>query len=109
MLRICLVDVEDLIRRCRGLFSASLRGHSAEQILQIVEHEISLLYKQLSSKAAGEVFIISTETGSCSAPSNPYERLLREVNGRLNQKIAALSNRVIKIDAGIAQTIKDNI
>lgn len=85
------------------------RTLSPDQILQVVEHETKLFLSLLESMPAGEAYIISTEIGACSPSSNPFERLFREVNGRLNQKLAALSQRVIKIDAGITTVIKEKL
>lgn len=82
-------------------------NHSAEQILQIAEHETQTLFDKIAKRVSGECFLVSTEVGACLSSPNPYERLLREVNGRLNQKIAGIADRVLRIDTGILTTIKD--
>lgn len=79
---------------------------SPEQIQQIIFHECQLLVKAIESKASGDVYIVSSEIGGALASSNPYERLLREVNGRLNQQIAFLSDTQILLSAGTPVRIK---
>lgn len=87
--------------------NSNQQNHSTAQVHQILEHEISLFVRSLESIEAGQGIIVSTDIGSSLPSANPYERLLREVSGKLNQKIAHLSNRFIKLEAGCPILLKD--
>ena len=80
---------------------------SPEQILQIVNHESDMLLKNLESFEGGQGFILSTEVGGSIPASNPYERLLREVNGKLNQKLGTLCTKIYSVTAGHFNLIKN--
>ncbi len=52
------------------------------------------------------LFMVSNETGSGIVPENRLARLFRDVNGYVNQQMAARANRVIWMVAGIPVSIK---
>lgn len=58
------------------------------------------------SAAPVPVIAVSNEVGSGIVPSTPAGRLLRDELGWLNQRVAAASQRVVLLVAGIAVPIK---
>jgi len=56
--------------------------------------------------AKGRVIIVSNEVGTGIVPANPAARLFRDIAGIANQKVAAVSDRVIWMVAGIPVKVK---
>jgi len=54
------------------------------------------------------VVLVSNEVGEGIVPENRLARLFRDIAGITNQKIAAVSNRVVWMVAGIPVTIKED-
>ena len=55
-----------------------------------------------------QVILVSNEVGTGIVPENRLARLYRDIAGHVNQKIAACSDRVIWMAAGIPVQIKGN-
>ena len=74
-------------------------------ILPIWEHERAQFLQWLSV-AAHEVLLISNEVGAGIVPLSPISRRFQDEQGRLNQALAAVCDRVTLVVAGIAVPIK---
>jgi len=64
--------------------------------------------RQALDVARAPVVLVSNETGLGIVPDNPLAREFRDHAGRLNQAIAARSDRVFFMAAGLPLTLKDN-
>ena len=62
-----------------------------------------------SCKGCDRVILIGTEMGCGIVPVKKSERLLREVNGRLNCMLASRADKVILLTCGIVQMIKGSM
>ncbi len=71
-----------------------------------VDAEIERLLAAAKASQTALVFV-SNETGLGIVPDNPLAREFRDRAGRLNQAMAALSNRVIFMVAGLPMVLKD--
>ncbi|RJQ76851.1 MAG: bifunctional adenosylcobinamide kinase/adenosylcobinamide-phosphate guanylyltransferase [Desulfobacteraceae bacterium] len=68
-------------------------------------HHVDQLCKWLGAPPC-QVILVTNEVGGGIVPENAVARRYRDLVGRLNQQIAAASQRVIWMVAGIAVTIK---
>jgi len=73
--------------------------------LPIWEHERAQFLQWLSV-VANEVLLISNEVGAGIVPLSPISRRFQDEQGRLNQALAAVCDRVTLVVAGIAVPIK---
>jgi adenosylcobinamide kinase/adenosylcobinamide-phosphate guanylyltransferase len=84
--------------------------HSTHDDLQIDEstfaRETENLYEFLQHYSGNAVFV-SNEVGWGLVPDNPIGRRFRDEQGRLNQRIAALCDRVTLVAAGLPLTLKE--
>lgn len=71
-----------------------------------MEKEMERLIKGLSN-IKGKIVIVSNEVGSGIVPENELGRIYRDDIGLLNQKIAAISRKVVTVMAGIPLVLKD--
>jgi adenosylcobinamide kinase / adenosylcobinamide-phosphate guanylyltransferase len=71
-----------------------------------VEAEAANLEKALARRQAPTV-LVSNEVGFGIVPDNELARRFRDLQGRLNQRMAARSGRVILMVAGLPLTVKD--
>lgn len=58
-------------------------------------------------RVQGRVILVSNEVGMGLVPDTPLGRAFRDEQGRLNQKVAALSRRVVFIAAGLPLLLKE--
>ncbi len=54
----------------------------------------------------GQLILVSNEVGWGIVPENPLARRFRDEQGRLNQRVAALADRVTLVAAGLPLTLK---
>jgi len=71
-----------------------------------LEKECKELVKILETPEC-PVILVSNEVGTGIVPENDLARLYRDEAGRVNQKIAAVADRVVWMVAGIPVTIKN--
>ena len=72
-----------------------------------IEEETALLCAALRL-SPGPVVVVANEVGMGLVPETPLGRCFRDVAGWLNQEIAALSDRVVFIAAGLPLTLKED-
>jgi adenosylcobinamide kinase/adenosylcobinamide-phosphate guanylyltransferase len=58
-------------------------------------------------EAAGPVVLVGNEVGLGLVPETPLGRQFRDAAGWLNQEVAALSDRVVFVAAGLPLTLKE--
>ena len=70
-----------------------------------IEEEIAQLEKALMA-ARARLILVANEVGSGIVPSYPLGRRFRDLQGMLNQRIAASAERVILMVAGLPLAVK---
>lgn len=70
-----------------------------------VEAEIEALCGQLA-RLAGPVILVSNEVGLGIVPENALARRFRDLQGRLNRRVAATATRVTFVAAGLPLVLK---
>jgi adenosylcobinamide kinase / adenosylcobinamide-phosphate guanylyltransferase len=63
-------------------------------------------FEQALDRRAGTVVLVSNEVGSGIVPDNALARRFRDLQGRLNQRIAARADRVVLLVAGLPLIVK---
>ena len=71
-----------------------------------VEGEIARLEAALDGRRA-PIVLVSNEVGSGIVPDNELARRFRDLQGRLNQRIAARADRVVLMVAGLPVVVKE--
>jgi adenosylcobinamide kinase/adenosylcobinamide-phosphate guanylyltransferase len=71
-----------------------------------VDDEVAALAAALRL-AAGPVVLVANEVGMGLVPETPLGREFRDAAGRLNQKVAAVADRVVFVAAGLPLVLKD--
>ena len=70
-----------------------------------IEKEMQALETSLASRAAPTV-LVANEVGSGIVPDYPLGRRFRDLQGILNQRIAARADRVVLMVAGLPLAVK---
>lgn len=100
--RVVLVD-------CLTVWLSNVMWERREQSAPEIE---AVVYAQIDALAAAavdaNVIAVSNEAGSGVVPVSPAGRLFRDLQGLLNQRMAARADRVFLTVAGIAIPIKPN-
>ncbi|MDB3929742.1 bifunctional adenosylcobinamide kinase/adenosylcobinamide-phosphate guanylyltransferase, partial [Paracoccaceae bacterium] len=58
---------------------------------------------------AGEVTLVSNEVGQGIVPDNALARQFRNLQGRLNQRLAVCADTVVFITAGLPSMLKGTV
>ncbi len=77
--------------------------------LMLGEHALKPAFAALAealARAPGPVVLVSNEVGLSIVPENALARAFRDEQGRLNQQVAALCDRVIFMVAGLPMVVK---
>jgi len=72
-----------------------------------IDAEIQRLERAMAARNAPMV-LVSNEVGSGIVPDNAQARRFRDLQGRLNQRIAARADRVVLVVAGLPMFVKGN-
>ncbi len=75
-----------------------LAGHDAEAVSAELEKALSV--------PRGPWFVVSNEVGLGIVPDNPLGRRFRDAQGRLNQRVASIADRVLLMVAGLPMQVK---
>lgn len=70
-----------------------------------VEAEIARMIEALEQSQA-KIVLVSNEVGLSIAPENALARRFRDLQGRLNQRVAAVADRVEFVAAGLPMVLK---
>ena len=70
-----------------------------------IYHEIDLLVNSIKS-SKGSIITVTNEVGSGIVPDNSMAREFRELQGKLNQKLATVASLVVIVIAGIPLILK---
>jgi adenosylcobinamide kinase / adenosylcobinamide-phosphate guanylyltransferase len=70
-----------------------------------IEADSAVLEKVLARRR-GSTVLVSNEVGSGVVPDNALARRFADLQGRLNQRIAARADRVVLVVAGLPLTVK---
>lgn len=75
----------------------------------LADHDLGAAQSELFAAldaCAAPVVMVSNEVGLSVVPENALARRFREAQGRLNQQLAARSNLVVNVIAGLPQVLK---
>ena len=73
-----------------------------------IDAEMALLEQTLAN-ASAPVVLVANEVGSGIVPDNPLGRRFRDLQGLLNQRLAARADRVVLVVAGLPLAIKGTL
>ena len=85
---------------CLTLWLSNLMEEGAD-----IEAQTAAL-KETLAEMAGPTVLVSNEVGLGIVPDNPLARRFRDLQGRLNQDLAAQAARVVMMVAGVAIPVK---
>ncbi len=94
--QICLLDCATMWLTNHLLADSDLAAAQAE-LLQAIE------------SCAGELVVVSNETGLGIVPDNALARRFREAQGRLNIDLAAQADTVVQVTAGLPLVLKGSL
>jgi adenosylcobinamide kinase/adenosylcobinamide-phosphate guanylyltransferase len=100
----CAVRSDVVIADCLTLWISNLMMEKAEEKKTVME--TTRLVHSIKN-APSPVILVSNEVGAGIVPENSLARAFRDSAGFVNQKVAATSNRVIWMVAGIPVVIKN--
>ncbi len=92
-----------LLVDCLGMWVSNLLGGGLDEAAS--RERFTALGKALK-QAEGPVWLVSNEVGCGIVPGDPVSRSYRDLLGMLNQKVAAISDRVVWMVAGLPVDIK---
>lgn len=106
-----LVAVDSLTCWISRLAVDAAQRQSIDQVAHILSKECHHLIHILKEhdSLGRDIWLVSNEIGTSLPSPHPLERLIREVNGRLNCQVASLAQEVVRMDFGIPSRIKGNV
>lgn len=75
----------------------------------LADHDVDAVSAELEqtlSAPRGPWFVVSNEVGLGIVPDNPLGRRFRDAQGRLNQRVASIADRVLFMVAGLPMQVK---
>lgn len=98
-------DIEVIVVDCITVWLGNLQYHLDDE-----KKEADAIEKFLTalSDPPCEVIVVTNELGMGIIPENPLVRRFRDEAGRLNQRVAALADKVVLTVSGIPMVIKDS-
>ncbi|WP_375429371.1 bifunctional adenosylcobinamide kinase/adenosylcobinamide-phosphate guanylyltransferase [uncultured Sphingomonas sp.] len=96
------VEHDVLLVDCLTLWLSNvmLGGHDVERATRL------LLDQMVAPRPGTTLLLVSNEIGMGLVPETPLGRAFRDEQGRLNQRVAALADRVEFVAAGLPLTLK---
>ena len=92
-----------LLVDCLGMWVANLLGQGLEEA-ECHRRYTSLV--QVLGEAEGPIWLVSNEVGCGIVPEDALSRSFRDLLGLLNQRVAAVSDRVVWMVAGLPLGVK---
>ena len=89
---------------CMTVWLGNLMHHHGEASMQYEEVETLL---EILKQPPCNVIIVTNELGMGLVPEHPLSRRFRDMAGRLNQRVAAVSERVVLMISGIPLNVKE--
>jgi len=83
-------------------------GRTAVDLLNTLNAECERMTDalRLARDAGANLIVVAAEMGASPSPPVETERAFREANGRLNQAVAAMADRVVLMTAGIPTVLR---
>jgi adenosylcobinamide kinase/adenosylcobinamide-phosphate guanylyltransferase len=100
----CDADCGVILVDCLTIFTANLL-HAEEQQPGSMPQRLDELYRALRNPRA-PVILVSNEVGSGVVPAYELGRRYRDALGELNQRVAAIADRVVLMVAGLPLALK---
>ena len=91
---VCVVD-------CLTLWLSNLMLDEA-----VIEPQVQALIAALATSPADDLILISNEVGQGIVPDNALARRFRDECGWMHQAVAACADRVVVVQAGLANVLK---
>ncbi|KYH28155.1 MULTISPECIES: bifunctional adenosylcobinamide kinase/adenosylcobinamide-phosphate guanylyltransferase [Clostridium] len=79
------------------------------ELQKLIEDKVFFEVKELTDKIREknyDIVIVTNEVGDSIVPSHPVSRAFRDIQGRVNQRIAAVADQVYLVCCGIPVKIK---
>lgn len=94
-----------LLVDCLTLWVTNLLMDGRDRTSKEIESRLDALCRTLDHRS-GPILLVSNEVGTGIVPENRLARRFRDVAGLVNQKVAAVADRVVWMVAGIPVPIK---
>ncbi len=95
-------DVEAVLIDCLTVWLSNVLLEKGDQKIDMYQDD---LLETLSAREQ-TVVVVSNEVGMSIVPENPLGRKFRDLSGQINQKIAAMADKVIFLTAGLPMVLK---
>ncbi|WP_234121933.1 bifunctional adenosylcobinamide kinase/adenosylcobinamide-phosphate guanylyltransferase [Clostridium hydrogenum] len=86
--------------------SKDLERISGELEKNIEDRVVEIIEKLIKKSADKNIVMVTNEVGSSIVPENHIARVFRDIAGRVNQRVAALSDEVYVVFCGISLKLK---